>query len=99
MNNVCGDLVLDGDVTHHDTCRGRRPRDLEWSALYGQEAQRSHLEHQQRLRPDHRFHGDNGSYIHAPTGDGTLDFSAPNTGPWKGIAIYQDPNLTTGVDI
>ena len=45
------------------------------------------------------FTGTNGGYIHAPTGDGTLDFNAPTTGPWKGMAIYQDPNLTTGVDI
>ena len=28
-----------------------------------------------------------------------FDFNAPTTGPWKGIAIYQDPDLTTGVDI
>ena len=30
---------------------------------------------------------------------GTLDFNAPSTGPWSGIAIYQDPSLTSGVDI
>ena len=84
----------------HDTARGRRPRDLEWSALYGQKAERSHLEHRQRLRPDHRFHrGQRAATPTRPTGDGTLDFNAPTTGPWKGIAIYQDPNLTTGVDI
>ena len=46
------------------------------------------------------FSGTNGgSYIHAPTGSGTLDIAAPTTGPWKGVAIYQDPKLTTGVDI
>ena len=45
------------------------------------------------------FTGTAGSYTHAPTGDGTLDFNAPKTGPWKGMAIYQDPKLTTGVDI
>jgi len=28
-----------------------------------------------------------------------LDFPAPTSGIWKGIAIYQDPALTTGVDI
>jgi Flp pilus assembly protein TadG len=27
-----------------------------------------------------------------------LDFMAPTSGTWKGIAIYQDPNLTSGVD-
>ena len=46
------------------------------------------------------FSGNNsGSYIHAPTGGGTLDITAPTSGPWKGVAIYQDPNLTSGVDI
>lgn len=46
------------------------------------------------------FSGTNGgSYAHAPTGGGTLNFNAPTTGPWSGIAIYQDPSLTSGVDI
>jgi hypothetical protein len=45
------------------------------------------------------FSGDNGSYTHAPTGGGTLDIAAPTSGIWSGIAIYQDPNLTSGVDI
>ncbi|HEV2560788.1 MAG TPA: pilus assembly protein TadG-related protein [Rhizomicrobium sp.] len=38
-------------------------------------------------------------YTHAPTGGGTLDFAAPTSGPWKGVAIYQDPALTSGMDI
>ena len=46
------------------------------------------------------FSGNNsGSYTHAPTGGGTLDITAPTSGAWKGVAIYQDPNLTSGVDI
>lgn len=46
------------------------------------------------------FSGTNGgSYIHAPTGGGTIDIAAPTSGPWSGIAIAQDPNLTTGVNI
>ena len=46
------------------------------------------------------FSGTNGgNYIHAPTGGGTLNFNAPTTGPWSGVAIYQDPTLTSGVDI
>jgi hypothetical protein len=46
------------------------------------------------------FSGDNsGSFTHAPTGGGTLDFAAPTTGPWSGVAIYQNPALTSGVDI
>ena len=40
-----------------------------------------------------------GSYIHAPTGNGILDITAPTSGPWSGVMIYQDPKLTSGVDI
>lgn len=40
-----------------------------------------------------------GSYVHAPTGGGTLDFAAPTSGTWSGVALYQDPSLTMGVDI
>jgi hypothetical protein len=46
------------------------------------------------------FSGTNGgSYVHGPTGGGTLDIAAPTSGPWSGVALYQDPNLTTGVDL
>jgi len=41
------------------------------------------------------------SYNHYPTDNtnlGTLDFMAPTSGTWKGIAVYQDPNLTSGID-
>ena len=44
------------------------------------------------------------SYTHAPVDNtngpgGLLDITAPTTGPWAGMAIVQDPNLTNGVDI
>jgi Flp pilus assembly protein TadG len=41
------------------------------------------------------FTGDttNATYQHYPTGAGTLDIAAPTSGPWSGMAIYQDPNL------
>jgi hypothetical protein len=45
------------------------------------------------------FTGTAGGYTHAPTGSGTFDIQAPTTGTWKGVAIYQDPALTTGVDV
>ena len=45
------------------------------------------------------FSGTAGSYSHYPANSGTLDFAAPTSGPWSGVAIYQDPALTTGVDI
>jgi Flp pilus assembly protein TadG len=41
----------------------------------------------------------NASYQHTPTGGGTLNIAAPTSGDWSGIAIYQDPKLTTNVDI
>jgi hypothetical protein len=40
-----------------------------------------------------------GSYSHIPTGGGTLDITAPTSGPWSGVAMYQDPNLATGVSM
>ena len=41
----------------------------------------------------------NAGYQHVPSGGGTLDITAPTSGPWSGVAIYQDPNLTTNVDV
>jgi hypothetical protein len=38
-------------------------------------------------------------YSHTITGGGVLDFQAPQDGPWKGMALYQDPALTKGVDM
>jgi hypothetical protein len=40
-----------------------------------------------------------GSPLNYPTGSGTIDITAPTSGPWSGVAIYQDPQLTSGVDI
>ena len=50
------------------------------------------------------FSGTDGTYTHAPTDNtngtgGVLDIAAPKLGPWSGVAIYQDPSLTTGVDV
>lgn len=41
----------------------------------------------------------NNAYNHAPIGGGTLNFNAPTSGTWSGVAIYQDPSLTSGVNI
>ena len=30
---------------------------------------------------------------------GVIDIAAPTSGDWSGMAIYQDPNLTSGVDV
>jgi Flp pilus assembly protein TadG len=50
------------------------------------------------------FSGGSGSYTHAPTDNtngntGLLDITAPTSGPWSGVAIYQDPSLTSGLDV
>ena len=50
------------------------------------------------------FSGTNGSYTHAPTDNtngsgGALNIAAPNSGNWSGVALYQDPSLTSGVDV
>lgn len=50
------------------------------------------------------FSGTAGSYTHAPTdsttgGSGVLNIQAPTSGPWSGVALYQDPSLSTGVDL
>jgi Flp pilus assembly protein TadG len=41
----------------------------------------------------------NASYQHVPTGGGSLNIAAPTSGVWSGVAIYQDPSLTTNVNI
>jgi hypothetical protein len=51
------------------------------------------------------FSGSNGGgYTHGPADNtngpgGVLNITPPTTGPWAGIAIVQDPSLTTGVDV
>ena len=44
------------------------------------------------------------NYTHAPTDNtngsgGRLDINAPTSGSWSGVAIYQDPSLTRGLDV
>jgi hypothetical protein len=46
------------------------------------------------------FSGTNaGGYSHIPSGGGDLNFAAPTTGTWSGYALYQNPALTSGVDM
>jgi hypothetical protein len=49
------------------------------------------------------FSGTNGTSSHiieyqGPLGKGTLNITAPTTGIWKGVALYQDPSLTQNVN-
>jgi hypothetical protein len=51
------------------------------------------------------FSGDNGGgYQHTLTDNtngpgGLIDIAGPTSGPWSGVAVYQDPNLTSGLDV
>jgi hypothetical protein len=92
---VCGDLQLLGDVTLTTASPG--------SLLVIVNGQLDTNGHTLKTVAGSAltiiFTGTAGSYTHAPTGGGTLDFPAPTSGTWSGVAIYQDPSLTAGVDI
>ena len=50
------------------------------------------------------FTGSTTAYNHAPVdltngSGGALNITAPTSGPWSGMAIVQDPRLTTGVSV
>ena len=45
------------------------------------------------------FTGTDNARDHRPVGDGMFDIGAPKAGPWRGVALYQDPRMTGGVDI
>ena len=97
---VCGDLQLTGNVTINTPAAG--------AVLVIENGQ---LDSNYTLQTSSGsaltivFSGTNGgTYLHAPASgngnsNGVLDIDAPSSGPWKGVAIYQDPALTTGVDI
>jgi hypothetical protein len=92
---VCGDLQLQGDVTLTTASPG--------SLLVIVNGQLDTNGHTLKTAAGSAltiiFTGTAGSYTHAPTGSGTLDFPAPTSGTWSGVAIYQDPSLTSGTDI
>jgi Flp pilus assembly protein TadG len=96
---VCGDLQLNGDVTI-DAPAG--------AVLIVENGQLDTKGHTLRTSSGSGltivFSGSNsGSYTHAPTSSvnnaGTIDIAAPTSGAWSGIAMYQDPNLTNGVNM
>ena len=96
---VCGDLRLTGDVTI-DAPDG--------AVLYIQNGRLDLQGHTFRTANGSEvaivFTGDNGSYQHIVTdkmgsGSGLLDIQAPLSGPFSGVAIYQNPSLTTGVNL
>jgi Flp pilus assembly protein TadG len=92
---ICGDLQLQTDVTLTTASPGsvlvivNGKLDSNGNTL--KTAAGSHL--------TIIFTGTAGSYSHILDGGGTFDIQAPTTGTWKGVAVYDDPALTTGVDI
>jgi hypothetical protein len=92
---ICGDLELTGDVTINAPSGATlviRNGQLDTNGYTIRTASGSAM--------TVVFTGDNSSSsTHAPTGGGTLDIQAPQSGPWSGVALYQDPSLTNGVDI
>lgn len=92
VQKMCGDVSLSGDVTiNSDTTLVIYNGQLDLNGFTLQSAP--------GVGVTIIFAGSNGSYTHAPTGGGTLDFSAPTSGTWSGVAMYQAPNINTGVDI
>jgi Flp pilus assembly protein TadG len=94
---ICGDMQLTGDVTINTT-------NLSGAVLVIENGQLDLNGHTLSTSNGSAltiiFSGDDkGSYTHAPTGSGTLDVQAPTSGPWSGVALYQDPSLTKGIDV
>jgi hypothetical protein len=101
-NFFCGDQMLTGNVAI-STLNGPAVMIIENGQLdlngftFGMDTQNDAL--------TIVFTGSNsGGYTHAPTDNtngpgGALDITPPTTGPWAGMAIVQDPNLTNGVDV
>jgi Flp pilus assembly protein TadG len=84
---ICGDAVLTGDVT--------------FAANSVLVIENGHLD-----LAGHTLSGPSLTIVfsgtaaanvdHFVTGSGTLDYSAPDSGTWSGIAMYQDPRLPSG---
>jgi Flp pilus assembly protein TadG len=94
---ICGDMQLTGDVTINTA-------DLSGAVLVIENGQLDLNGHTLSTSNGSAltiiFSGDDkGSYTHALTGSGTLDVQAPTSGPWSGVALYQDPGLLNGVDV
>jgi hypothetical protein len=86
---VCGDQQLTGNTTLNNTVLVIENGQLDTNGYTLQGSGLTII-----------FSGTNSqSYQHVPTGGGTLDITAPTSGDWSGVAIYQDPSLTKNVDI
>jgi len=90
---ICGDLQLTGNVTV------TAPSDAVLIIRNGQLAMNGYkLQTASGSSLALVFTGtNNASYSHMPSGSGGLDITAPTTGTWSGITLYQDPALTVNV--
>jgi hypothetical protein len=95
VKHVCGDLELTSDVTVSTPAGGTVLVIWNGGLFLNNRTLKTGLGSALTII----FAGSNGTYSHAPEGNGTLDIAAPTSGPWKGIALYQAPHLTTGVNI
>lgn len=100
----CGDVQLTDDVTIHT------PNDTDGAVIVIENGQLDLNGHTLRTANGSAvtivFSGTNGNYTHYPTDNssgkgGVLNIQAPSapSAPFPGMAIYQDPRLTTGVDV
>jgi Flp pilus assembly protein TadG len=95
----CGDMQLTGDVTINTPTAGavlvveNGQLDLNGHNLFTANGSALTIV----------FSGTSGSYTHSATNTSshasTLNITAPTSGNWSGVAMYQNPSLTTGVDI
>ena len=85
---LCGDQQLVGNTTINNTTLVIENGQLDTNGFTFQGTDTTVI-----------FSGSNGTYQHVPSGGGTVDITPTNSGTWSGVAIYQDPALTTGVDI
>jgi len=91
---VCGDQQLTGDTTLNNTTLVIENGNLDTNGFTLHGSGLTII-----------FSGtNNNNYSHIPTDTspgpgGTLDISAPTSGTWSGVALYQDPSLTTNMDI
>lgn len=100
----CGDVQLTGDVIIHTS------NDTDGAVIVIENGQLDLNGHTLRTANGSAvtivFSGTNGNYTHYPTDNssgkgGVLNIQAPSapSAPFPGMAIYQDPRLTTGVDV
>lgn len=91
----CGDVILDGDVSvNADITLTIGQGGLDIGSFTLSTTGAGHL--------TIIFTGTAGDgFQHNFSGTGTFDFAAPTSdaSPWAGVAIYQDPVLTTGLDV